>query len=149
MSTPTTVPKQLPEGHETYIQKGWRKCKEQPIVPLGVLATCVAFLGATRSMRSGDRASFNRFLRFRVLAQGITVLGCVAGAWYIGREARLGKMAEQVEDARLGRRTAREGTFDEGLEGRMREAERLSAMEERVESRPPATAPASTSAGKT
>jgi len=92
-------------------------------------AHCAAFLGATRSMRSGDRASFNRFLRFRVLAQGITVVGCVAGAWWLGREARLGKMQQETEGARTGRRPLREGKFDGGLDGRIKEAERLSAVE--------------------
>ncbi|EJU03840.1 hypothetical protein DACRYDRAFT_34672, partial [Dacryopinax primogenitus] len=82
---------------ETYVQKGWRKCKEQPIVPLGVVLTCMAFLGATRSMRTGNKASFNRYLRFRVVAQGVTVLGCVAGAWWIGREARLEGMKLERE----------------------------------------------------
>jgi hypothetical protein len=27
---------QYPEGAETFGQKGWRKMKEQPLVPLGV-----------------------------------------------------------------------------------------------------------------
>ncbi|QRW26268.1 Respiratory supercomplex factor 2 [Rhizoctonia solani] len=72
-------------SEETYAQKGWRKCKEQPLVPIGIFATCVALIGATKHLRSGDRTNFNRFLRFRVVAQGITVAACVGGTLVYGR----------------------------------------------------------------
>jgi len=77
-----------------YWEYGWEKCKRQPLVPLGklvlsngltkftpeltlrdileilnligVLATCGALLGATSSLRKGNREQFNKYLRFRV-----------------------------------------------------------------------------------
>ncbi|KZP01404.1 hypothetical protein CALVIDRAFT_532164 [Calocera viscosa TUFC12733] len=133
MSFPQHVPPS--DLQETYVQKGWRKCKEQPVVPLGVLLTCIAFLGATRSLRSGDKASFNRYLRFRVLAQGLTIVGCVAGAYWIGRESRLAGKEKQKEAVRRGEWGLREGGFDEGLKGRMREAERIAGLEREADER--------------
>ncbi|KDQ06368.1 hypothetical protein BOTBODRAFT_81523, partial [Botryobasidium botryosum FD-172 SS1] len=54
----------------------------------GILATCIAFGGATRHLRSGNRASFNRFLRFRVVAQGLTIAACVGGSYYYGQQSK-------------------------------------------------------------
>jgi uncharacterized membrane protein len=34
--------------------------------PLGIVATCIALMGATGALRSGNRAQFNRYLRYRV-----------------------------------------------------------------------------------
>ncbi|WVQ62401.1 uncharacterized protein L199_000541 [Kwoniella botswanensis] len=51
-----------------------RKCKEQPFVPIGCLATVGALLGATYHLRKGNRNKFNQFLRLRVYAQGATVI---------------------------------------------------------------------------
>ncbi|WWC66595.1 uncharacterized protein I206_100498 [Kwoniella pini CBS 10737] len=51
-----------------------KKCKEQPFVPIGCLATVGALLGATYHLRKGNRNKFNQFLRLRVYAQGATVV---------------------------------------------------------------------------
>ncbi|WVQ97118.1 hypothetical protein IAU59_004228 [Kwoniella sp. CBS 9459] len=51
-----------------------RKCKEQPFVPIGCIATVGALLGATYHLRKGNRNRFNQFLRWRVYAQGLTVV---------------------------------------------------------------------------
>ncbi|KAF8679519.1 Hypoxia induced protein conserved region [Rhizoctonia solani] len=61
-------------SEETYAQKGWRKCKEQPLVPIG------------------------GFLRFRVVAQGITVAACVGGTLVYGRYNKQEKDAERLRD---------------------------------------------------
>ena len=55
----------------------------------GVLATTVAIVGATKSMtqRKRNRTDFNRWLRFRVIAQGFTVAACVAGSYIFGQQA--------------------------------------------------------------
>ncbi|KZT59062.1 hypothetical protein CALCODRAFT_481829, partial [Calocera cornea HHB12733] len=153
------------EVRETYVQKGLRKCKEQPVVPVGVLLTTLAFLGATRSLRTGDKAAFNLYLRFRVLAQGLTVLGCVAGAYWVGRGARAEGRERAREAARRGEWAAasarREDPFGHGLGGRLREAERLTRLEEEADARlgsasaaadadpDPAAAAASPGPGKT
>lgn len=42
---------------------------------IGLVLTTAALIGATRSMNKGNRAQFNRMLRFRVAAQAFTVVG--------------------------------------------------------------------------
>ncbi|CAE6428827.1 unnamed protein product [Rhizoctonia solani] len=101
---------------ETYMQKGWRKCKDQPLVPIGIFATCAALIGATKHLRSGDRTNFNRFLRFRVLAQGITVAACVAGTLVYGNYNKQETDAERLrEEAELAAYQAAKGNTTEPL----------------------------------
>lgn len=65
MTTP--MPATAAPGEEmTYWKHGWEKCKKNPAVPIGAAATTVALLGATASLRSGNRRSFQKFLRLRV-----------------------------------------------------------------------------------
>lgn len=63
------MPADNPVEHKpyTYWQHGWDKCKQQPFVPIGAAATTVALLGATASLRSGNRQRFQTFLRLRVV----------------------------------------------------------------------------------
>lgn len=62
------MPTQTFEGEKpmTYWQHGWEKCKANPAVPIGCAATTVALLGASASLRSGNRKQFQNFLRLRV-----------------------------------------------------------------------------------
>ncbi|GHJ90167.1 hypothetical protein NliqN6_6569 [Naganishia liquefaciens] len=96
MSNTTASP--VEEDHDTYWSHGWNKCKQQPLVPLGIVATCIALMGATGALRSGNRAQFNRYLRYRVAAQGVTVVAAVAGTLLLTNKA------DQLKDSQ--RRTA-------------------------------------------
>lgn len=58
----------------------------------------IAFLGASRSFRSGDKAQFNRFLRFRVLAQGLTIATCVIGSFVYTKEAAAQKAIARQDE---------------------------------------------------
>ena len=40
----------------------------------GILATVIALGGATRHLQQGNRTQFNKWLRYRVAAQGVTVI---------------------------------------------------------------------------
>ncbi|KAH7106825.1 hypothetical protein BKA62DRAFT_580773, partial [Auriculariales sp. MPI-PUGE-AT-0066] len=124
-----------PEGAESFGQKGLRKMKEQPLVPLGVVATTVAIIGATNSMlaKKRNKADFNRWLRFRIIAQGFTVAACVAGTYVFGMEAKRQQALKQeserqfnIEKERLrfadamARAEAMQRLEDEGKAGKLR-----------------------------
>ncbi|KAH9988100.1 hypoxia induced protein conserved region-domain-containing protein [Russula compacta] len=66
---------------ETYREKALRKFKQQPLVPVGAAATTVALVIAMTKMRKGQSRSFNNWLRVRIIAQGLTIAGVVAGSW--------------------------------------------------------------------
>jgi len=68
------------EPLETFFQRGWNKCKQQPLVPLGAVVTVWALLGAVRAFRRGNSQDMNRYLRFRVVAQGATVAAMLVGS---------------------------------------------------------------------
>lgn len=50
-------------------------------------------------MRKGDRRNFNRFLRWRVAAQGLTVVAALAGSAYYAEERATRKREEELAAA--------------------------------------------------
>ncbi|KAJ9655526.1 Respiratory supercomplex factor 1, mitochondrial [Neophaeococcomyces mojaviensis] len=78
--------------------KLWRKLRQEPLIPLGGLATCYALYMATKSIRAGDHHQTNRMFRARIYAQGFTLVAIVAGSIF-------------YQDERLKRRT-----FEKALE---------------------------------
>ncbi|TLD08821.1 uncharacterized protein PgNI_07647 [Pyricularia grisea] len=68
--------------NENGFQKIARKLKQEPLVPLGCVLTVAAFTGAYRAMRAGDHGRVNRMFRYRIAAQGFTILAMVAGGIY-------------------------------------------------------------------
>ncbi|RIA98254.1 hypoxia induced protein conserved region-domain-containing protein [Glomus cerebriforme] len=68
--------------YETLHNRFVRKMKEHPLVPLGMFATVFALAGATIGFYKGDSKTMQQFLRFRVAAQGFTVLVAVGAPTY-------------------------------------------------------------------
>lgn len=66
-------------------ETGWEKLKrrmgEEPLVPLGCLATVGALVGGLSAFRrASDPQTQQRFMRMRVVAQGGTVLAMALGS---------------------------------------------------------------------
>jgi len=67
MSSDTPLPSSF-DGDPDFFEESWlkklgRRLKEEPLVPLGILLTCGALVGASRAMRnnvSPNRASHHR-----------------------------------------------------------------------------------------
>ncbi|ETM44915.1 hypothetical protein L914_09890 [Phytophthora nicotianae] len=67
---------------ETGWQKMKRRCQEEPLVPLGCLATAGVLMGGLASFRrAADAATQQKFMRLRVLAQGATVVAMALGGF--------------------------------------------------------------------
>ncbi|BGP15864.1 Respiratory supercomplex factor 1, mitochondrial [Rhodosporidiobolus nylandii] len=75
-------------------QKFSTKFKEEPLVPIGCVATVAALLGASSALQKGNRTQFNKFLRYRVAAQGFTVVAALGGSLYYQQQRRAAKDAE-------------------------------------------------------
>lgn len=100
---------------ETYREKASRKFKQQPLVPIGTLATTAALIMAMTKLRKGQSASLNRWLRVRVVAQGFTIVAVAAGSWMYGSQK--GSISHQDEAAANAQEKAKEerASFEERL----------------------------------
>lgn len=85
-----------PEFHE---ENRWaklgRKLKEEPLIPIGCLATCYALYQASKSIRQGDHHQTNRMFRARIYAQGFTLVALVAGSIFYKDERMQRKKFEK------------------------------------------------------
>ncbi|KAF4315743.1 hypothetical protein BBO99_00009125 [Phytophthora kernoviae] len=67
---------------ETGWQKMKRRVREEPLVPLGCLATAAVLVGGLASFRrAADPAVQQKFMRLRVMAQGATVVAMSLGGF--------------------------------------------------------------------
>lgn len=99
------------------------------MIPLGCALTCMALLGATRSIRAGDHNRTNRMFRARIYAQGFTIVAMVAGSMYWQTDRQKRKEFEGV----IAERKAREKNqaWIRELEARDEEEKELKALKEK------------------
>ncbi|OJJ44612.1 hypothetical protein ASPZODRAFT_18188 [Penicilliopsis zonata CBS 506.65] len=85
---------------ETDFQKFRRRLTEEPLIPLGCVATSYALFRAYRSMKAGDSVEMNRMFRARIYAQAFTLVAIVAGGMYFKTERQQRREFEKVVEAR-------------------------------------------------
>ncbi|GAB0096308.1 HIG1 domain family member 2A, mitochondrial [Sergentomyia squamirostris] len=73
--------KDFPSGiaGETTKEKMMRKIKENPLVPMGCVATVAALTFGLYSFRRGERRMAQFMMRTRIVAQGFTVVALMVG----------------------------------------------------------------------
>lgn len=86
--------------NEKPLAKVVRKLKEEPLIPLGMILTVGAFVGAYRARRRGDSQRVNTMFRYRVAAQGFTVLAMVAGSMYYNKDRETTKELRKLKEQR-------------------------------------------------
>ncbi|RGP79588.1 altered inheritance-mitochondria mitochondrial [Fusarium longipes] len=84
--------------NERPMQKVVRKIKEEPLIPLGIGLTTLAFINAYRALRRGDSKQANRMFRARVAAQGFTVFAMLAGSMYYQKDREKSKELRQLQE---------------------------------------------------
>ncbi len=62
------------------------KQKANSVLQPGCALTCYALLGATRSIRQGNHNNTNRMFRFRIYAQGFTLICMILGSVYYQKD---------------------------------------------------------------
>ncbi|KAK9454585.1 hypoxia induced protein conserved region-domain-containing protein [Dipodascopsis uninucleata] len=70
------------------LKKLWYHCKEQPLVPLGIFATCFALTKSGLAIRGGRSKSANRYFTLRVIFQGFTLAALVGGSYYLSHDTK-------------------------------------------------------------
>ncbi|KAM0441181.1 hypothetical protein ACHAPT_000487 [Fusarium lateritium] len=103
-SMPGPLPSSFDGDQEFYnerpMQKVFRKIKEEPLIPLGIGLTSLAFVNAYRALRRGDSKQANRMFRARVAAQGFTVIAMLAGSMYYQKDREKSKELRQLQEQR-------------------------------------------------
>ncbi|KAJ4329228.1 Respiratory supercomplex factor 1, mitochondrial [Fusarium piperis] len=105
---PPSIPGPLPSSfdddqdfyNERPMQKVFRKIKEEPLIPLGIGLTSLAFVNAYRALRRGDSKQANRMFRARVAAQGFTVIAMLAGSMYYQKDREKSKELRKLQEQR-------------------------------------------------
>jgi len=64
----------IPPLPEPFFDKGIRKCKENPFVPIGALLTTAFLAGGFRAFQRGEKHKMQYMMRGRVVAQGFTLV---------------------------------------------------------------------------
>ena len=110
-----------------------RRLREEPLIPLGCLATCYALYAASRSIRSGNAIKTNQMFRARVYAQGFTLAAIVLGSvFYQDERLKRRQFDKVVEDKKAAEK--REKWIAE-LEARDREDREWRANFEQISQR--------------
>lgn len=109
----------------------------------------MALIGATRKMQTGDRNSFNRcdialfityqnltlrslrWLRFRVIAQGVTVAAAVVGGWQISQDRRAARNSGAASNTEDEAKRAKDQAEQARFSARLKEAEEAHQLETR------------------
>ncbi|KAM5472852.1 Respiratory supercomplex factor 1, mitochondrial [Microsporum audouinii] len=96
------LPSSFDDNPDFFQDNPWKKLgrrlKEEPLVPLGIGATCYALFRAYRSMKMGDSVQVNRMFRARIYAQAFTLLAVCAGSVYYKTERDQRKQLEKAMD---------------------------------------------------
>lgn len=95
------------------------RSKQQPLVPLGCLATTVAVIMAAKGVRTGNAPKAQFWFRWRVGLQGFTLVALVFGSIYYDKAFTENKKTEEelaIEKAKI-----RERLWIEELERRDQE----------------------------
>ncbi|KAG5943031.1 hypothetical protein E4U59_000720 [Claviceps monticola] len=107
-SPPPSMPGSMPSSFgsdEEYIKerpmtKLFRKIKEEPLIPLGMGLTVLAFINAYRAIRRGDSRQANIMFRARIAAQGFTVVAMVAGGFYYDQDRKKSQELRKLQEER-------------------------------------------------
>jgi pyruvate/2-oxoacid:ferredoxin oxidoreductase beta subunit len=87
---------------ESRARKILRKLKQEPLIPLGCVATSYALYQASKSIRHGNPYQTNKMFRARIYAQGFTLVAIVAGSIFYKDERMKRKVFEKKVEEKKG-----------------------------------------------
>ena len=84
MTDPNDSVDSIPPLPEPFVDKGLRKCRENPFVPIGALVTVAFLTGGFRAFQKGQKQKMQYMMRGRVLAQAFTLV-VIGGSYMMGK----------------------------------------------------------------
>ncbi|KAI9891689.1 MAG: Respiratory supercomplex factor 1, mitochondrial [Vezdaea aestivalis] len=109
--------------NESRLGKIGRKIKEEPLIPIGLTATCYALYQAAISMKKGDHTRVNRMFRARIYAQAFTIVAIIGGSIYYKEDRQKRKVYNEM--LALQKAQERRDAWIRELEAREQEEEDL------------------------
>ncbi|GMM31255.1 Rcf1 protein [Martiniozyma asiatica (nom. inval.)] len=106
------------------------RSKQQPLVPLGCLATTAAVVMAAKGVKSGNAPQAQFWFRWRVGLQGATLVALVLGSMYFDKTFSANQKSE--EDLAIEKARMRQKIWIEELEQRDQEMKDRQARAERA-----------------
>lgn len=85
----------------TFLGKTWEKTKQDPLVPIGTFLTAGVLFGGLWTLKTGQAALSQKFMRARVLAQGATVACICAGGFLLGSADPANKLKKETYEDKL------------------------------------------------
>lgn len=82
---------------ETFEEKAFRKFRQQPLVPIGCIATAYFLVSGIKSFQARDPVRSQRMMKYRVAAQFATLV-CFIG--YLGFDKLDFRVAPMYQDAK-------------------------------------------------
>ena len=98
------------------IEKIVFRSKQQPLVPIGCLGTCIAVALAAKGIRTGNTQKAQVWFRWRVALQGFTILALIGGSMYY--DNLFGAERKTEEELAVEKAKMREKLWIEELERR-------------------------------
>ncbi|ODQ81932.1 hypothetical protein BABINDRAFT_165444 [Babjeviella inositovora NRRL Y-12698] len=127
---PLSTDEHVDMSQMTFFEKAKFQCMQQPLVPIGTLATFAAVFLAAGNVRTGNRAGAQKWFRYRVIAQAFTLVALVGGGLYY--RPLTGDKKEIHDNAIKEKARSRERLWIEELERRDQEEQQRKWRAERV-----------------
>jgi hypothetical protein len=100
---PPLIPRKPTSHHTSYLHQETlserlrRKFRENPLVPVGVVATISALALGLRAFRRGDSKKSQMYMRMRVGAQGATIIALLGGIYALQYKKNKQQQQQQQE----------------------------------------------------
>lgn len=85
---------------ESFADILYKKCKQQPLVPIGLFLTCGALYLSGRAVKARDSRLANRMFYWRVFFQAFTVAALLGGAFYYNEDTIRSRSKDKQEELR-------------------------------------------------
>ncbi|EEC44183.1 predicted protein [Phaeodactylum tricornutum CCAP 1055/1] len=102
---------------ESFEEKAWRKFRNQPLVPIGCIATVYFLMSGLKSFQKQDPVNSQRMMKFRVMGQFATLVCFIGYAGLENFDWRLAPLYQDIKKVETSYNEEEKKEHQEGLVG--------------------------------